>query len=79
MEAHPDLDAVIADVGLPDMDGHRLVQEIRELRPGIKIIMATGFTNDSGQAKKGHESGIVHLGKPYQLADIQGALQRLML
>jgi CheY-like chemotaxis protein len=79
VEAHPDLDAVIADVGLPDMDGYRLVQEIRQLRPGIKIIMATGLANDSGQAKKGNESGIVHLGKPYQLADIQGALQRLML
>jgi PAS domain S-box-containing protein len=79
VEAHADLDAVIADVGLPDMDGHHLVRQIRQLRPGIKIIMATGFANDSGQANKDRDGAIVHLGKPYQLADLQGALQRLML
>jgi signal transduction histidine kinase/DNA-binding response OmpR family regulator len=79
VKSDPDLDAVIADVGLPDMDGHSLVREIRKLRPRIKVIMATGFLAGSAAAKPEDEAGVVHLGKPYQLADLQYALERLML
>jgi CheY-like chemotaxis protein len=79
VKSDPDLDAVIADVGLPDMDGHSLVRKIRKLRPHIKVIMATGFLADSAAAKPEENAGIVHLGKPYQLADLQRAIERLML
>jgi CheY-like chemotaxis protein len=71
---------VIADVGLPDMDGHKLVREIRVLRPAVKIIMATGSLPDvdGAGANESDGTGVIHLGKPYQLADLKRALERLM-
>ena len=71
------LTIVIADVGLPDMDGHKLVREIRVLRPAVKIIMATGSLP---VVRHGESDGadVIHLGKPYQLADLKRALERLM-
>jgi len=70
------LTIVIADVGLPDMDGHKLVREIRVLRPAVKIIMATGsLPLVDGE---GDGADVIHLGKPYQLADLRRALARLM-
>ena len=65
------LTTVIADIGLPDMDGHRLVEEIRALRPGIRVIMATGSVPDDAATRTGSVS---YLGKPYQLADLKRAL-----
>ncbi len=65
------LTTVIADVGLPDMDGRRLVDEIRALRPGIRVIMATGSVTDEAAAQA---AAVNYLGKPYQLADLKRAL-----
>ena len=69
---------VIADVGLPDMDGHQLVREIRVLRPTVKIIMATGSLPVVDGTGESDGAGVIHLGKPYQLADLKRALERLM-
>jgi CheY-like chemotaxis protein len=65
------LTTVIADIGLPDMDGHKLVEEIRALRPGIRVIMATGAVPDDATTRAGTVS---YLAKPYQLADLKRAL-----
>jgi len=72
------LTIVIADVGLPDMDGHKLVREIRVLRPAVKIIMATGSLPVVNGAGESDPVDVIHLGKPYQLADLRRALARLM-
>ena len=72
------LTIVIADVGLPDMDGHKLVREIRVLRPAVKIIMATGSLPNVDGTGESDGADVIHLGKPYQLADLKRALDRLM-
>jgi LmbE family N-acetylglucosaminyl deacetylase/CheY-like chemotaxis protein len=38
------IDAVVCDVGLPDMDGLRVAREFREACPGVAIVMLTGDT-----------------------------------
>jgi len=69
---------VIADIGLPDMDGHHLVREIRQLRPRLKFVMASGTLPDFTDGEGVDGEHIIHLGKPYQLADLKRALERLM-
>ena len=69
---------VIADIGLPDMDGHHLVREIRQLRPRLKFVMASGKLPDFTDGEGIDGEHIIHLGKPYQLADLKRALERLM-
>jgi len=74
---NPGLAIVIADIGLPDMDGHALVREIRRLRPSVKIIMATGSVPGLSSADEDGGSNLIHLGKPYQLADLKRAIDQL--
>ncbi|NNG00812.1 MAG: response regulator [Desulfobacteraceae bacterium] len=46
-------DLVITDQTMPEMTGERLVAEMRDIRPGIPIIMCTGYSSkiDAGKAR----------------------------
>jgi DNA-binding NarL/FixJ family response regulator len=41
-----DPDVVIMDIGLPGIDGIEATRQVREKRPGTKIIMLTSHDND---------------------------------
>jgi PAS domain S-box-containing protein len=52
-EADPDgCDLILSDIGMPQMDGAQLAQEILRVRPDLPIILCTGFseTVSRGQA-----------------------------
>jgi CheY-like chemotaxis protein len=65
------IDILFTDVGLPGMRGPELAQEAAKLRPGLKIIFASGYGDDLALT-----GGAVQLGKPYeqdQLAKVLSA------
>ena len=71
------LDLLFTDVVMPGgITGTSLAQEARKLRPGIKILLTSGFTEAAAQNGSGWEL----LSKPYRLQDldrkIRGALGR---
>ncbi len=41
-----DPDVVVMDIGLPGIDGIEATRQVREQRPGVKIIMLTSHDND---------------------------------
>ncbi|MCX7634881.1 MAG: PAS domain S-box protein, partial [Syntrophales bacterium] len=50
--ANPDrYDLVITDLTMPNMTGDRLAQEILKIRPGIPIILMTGFSESMNEEK----------------------------
>ena len=68
----PALDLVITDHAMPGMTGVQLVRQIREIRPGLSIVLATGY------AERLDAAGIPLLDKPYRLdalAAVIGSLQ----
>jgi CheY-like chemotaxis protein len=66
------VDVLFTDIGLPGMRGPELAARALELRPGLKVIFASGYgETDEAQAIE----GAAHLGKPYehgQLAEVLG-------
>ena len=50
-------DLVITDMTMPKMTGDLLAQEILKIRPGIPIILSTGF-NEKIDEKKARDIGI---------------------
>jgi PAS domain S-box-containing protein len=65
------VDVLMTDLGLPGIPGDVLARQAREVRPGIRIVFATG----DGTAPK-PEGGAL-LRKPYDTASIAHALQQL--
>ncbi|MCY1372113.1 Sensor histidine kinase RcsC [compost metagenome] len=55
------IDILLTDIGLPDMQGGDLAVAVREIRPGIGIVFATGETS----VPPGADPSAVLLVKPY--------------
>ncbi len=59
-----DVDVVILDVKMPGIDGHETLREIRRLRPGIQVIMLTGYGSVGSALEGWHEGVFAYLTKP---------------
>ena len=71
-------DIVITDQTMPDMTGHELAKKMMTIRPGLPIIMVSGFSA-SLQAEHAEGIGIREfLAKPITSASISAALQRAL-
>lgn len=76
-ERHESIALMIADVGLPDMDGYRLVARVRQRQPGLRVLFTTGYdTTVSGRAPADAITG--YLEKPYRFDMLSAALERLL-
>lgn len=78
--AHPDLriDALFTDVVMPGrFDGIDLADAARELRPGLRVLYATGFANLVRENRDGDLRGPV-LRKPYRPGELRAALVALL-
>jgi CheY-like chemotaxis protein len=56
---------LLADVIMPRMGGRELYERLRKLRPGIKVLYVSGYTDDSIVRQRMLDPGIAFLQKPY--------------
>ena len=63
------LRVVVSDVMMPGMDGAALVRAIRQVRPGLPAILASGYAQEAMRGDLGVED-IAFLPKPYSLKDL---------
>jgi CheY-like chemotaxis protein len=62
------IDLVFTDIVMPGpMNGWKLAELIKEMRPGIKVIYTTGYS-DASSEQLSSGAGIVLLEKPYRLS-----------
>ena len=72
------LDLVLTDFVLPEMNGKVLVERIREIRPDIKYIFASGYSTDHALLVEAAVSGGNFIQKPYNLKKLSEQLRRVM-
>ena len=60
----------VLDLGLPKLGGWQAFQQMREIRPELKALVATGFVSADVEAEmaQGKLGGVI--AKPYQLDDV---------
>lgn len=64
-----DIDLLITDVVMPKMSGRELSQMMESLRPGMKTIHMSGYTDDA-VLRHGIEEGASFLQKPFSLGTL---------
>jgi CheY-like chemotaxis protein len=67
-------DLMITDYSMPKMTGAQLARKVRELRPGMPILLATGYAELPVAA----EIGLPRLSKPYQQAQLAAEITKVM-
>jgi two-component system cell cycle sensor histidine kinase/response regulator CckA len=67
--AHETIDLVVSDVVMPGMDGRMLVQLLRRERPGLPIILMSGYAEEEFGLDVG-EGLTLFLAKPFTLAEL---------
>jgi CheY-like chemotaxis protein len=66
----PDIELVISDIGLPGMDGRRMVDQARRQRPRLKVILMTGYAQSLALTEGLREPDMELVTKPFGIDDI---------
>lgn len=73
---HPDISIVILDLTMPHMDGEQCFRELRQLKPDVKVIMSSGFSEYEVSQKFAGKGLAGFIQKPYKMSVLKEALQK---
>ena len=69
------VDLMITDFEMPEMTGLQLARVARRLRPGLPILLITGYAELPG----GRTTGLPRLAKPYGGSELAAEIAKLLL
>mgnify|MGYP001555078480 CR=1 FL=1 len=69
----PSIAILLTDLGLPGMPGRELVVKARELRPDLKVVVASGYPSELAAADAAFK-GVRYLAKPFDLERLRVAI-----
>ncbi len=65
-----DFDLLLSDVVMPGMNGETLSVKVKEIKPEIKIILMSGYSEDFARHGSGQSTMFSFLAKPFSLSDL---------
>jgi signal transduction histidine kinase/CheY-like chemotaxis protein len=79
-EAGASIDAVVLDLVLPDLSGEQTFLRLRDLRPGLPVVLASGYDPEQAAERFSARGLAGFVRKPYAAEDllrgVHGALER---
>jgi DNA-binding NtrC family response regulator len=79
--AHPALAVcrlVLCDLMLPDRSGMEVLREVARRRPGVPVLLITGYAT-SEQAARAHAAGAEFLAKPFEAEELMDSVRRALM
>jgi len=72
------IELLFTDIVLPDDNGRRLANRIRRARPGIKVLLTSGYSQNVIEEHGVLDRGINFLEKPYAISDLSHKLREIL-
>jgi len=72
------IDLLISDVVMPEMDGPTLLLRIRERVPDLKVILVSGYAEESVRKDIADDRSVEFLAKPYSLDQINSKVKEVL-
>ncbi len=69
------VDLLVTDIVMPGMDGAELARRLSEARPGLKVVLVSGYTPDRETAELAAASGWHFVAKPFTPSVLLGAVR----
>jgi PAS domain S-box-containing protein len=67
-------DLMITDYSMPKMNGAQLAEAVRAKRPGLRILLATGYA----EIPEGKTLNLPRIGKPYRQKELATEIEKLL-
>jgi CheY-like chemotaxis protein len=78
LEQIGDVDLLLTDVVMPEMNGRELAQQVRALRPNIKILFTTGYTRNAIVHDGKLDAGVQLLEKPFMISQLAAEVRTIL-
>jgi CheY-like chemotaxis protein len=72
------IDLLVTDVVMPEMNGRELAERVAGLRPGIKVLYMSGYTEDTLIHHGIRTNEISFLRKPFSIRTLEATVQDLV-
>ena len=73
-----EIDAVVLDLAMPGLGGEEALAELRRLRPGLPVVIASGFDRENLASRTNESEGLVFLAKPYAPEQLVTAVSKVL-
>ena len=68
---------VILDLTMPVMDGEQAFRELRRLRPGVRVLLSSGYSEQEATSRFAGRGLAGFLQKPYRVSELLAKVQEL--
>jgi two-component system cell cycle sensor histidine kinase/response regulator CckA len=76
-EKHGQIDLVFLDLTMPEMNGEEAFQEMRRLRPDVRVLLASGYSEHEISTRFAGKGLAGFIAKPYQMATLSQTLRKI--
>lgn len=73
-----EIDLVISDVMMPEMDGPKLLQQMRKTLPDMQVIFISGYAEEALRRELAEDESFIFLPKPFSLKDLASAVKEAL-
>ncbi|MGZ3298683.1 MAG: response regulator, partial [Asticcacaulis sp.] len=74
----PDIDLLFTDIVMPEMNGRKLADLVREKRPNLPVIYTTGYTRNAIVHNGVLDAGVELIGKPFTIEELAVRVRQVL-
>lgn len=78
-EQNEAFDLILTDVVMPGINGRDMVERIRAIKPGVKVLFMSGYTADLVARRGIVESGMHFISKPLDMKQLNDKIGQLLV
>ena len=75
---HPEIALLFTDVVMPDMNGRKLADQAKEVRPDLRILFTTGYTPNAVVHNGVLDRGVALIGKPFTIEELAAKVREVL-
>jgi DNA-binding response OmpR family regulator len=72
------IDLLFTDIGLPTIDGFELCRRMRQIQPGVRTILCSGYTDGGLKTKMAEENIDAFVPKPYDMSELLRVIRTVL-